>query len=55
MGYGERQRKVLEIYKNGKSTRDIAKDLRMSLRDISITLRTNQVNQGIAIMRYKAS
>jgi len=38
-----REKKVLDIYNQGKSTRDIAKELRMSLRDISIILRKNQV------------
>jgi DNA-binding NarL/FixJ family response regulator len=41
--YNEREKKVLELYDQGKSTRDIAKDLRMSLRDISAVLRKNQV------------
>jgi DNA-binding NarL/FixJ family response regulator len=31
--YNDRERKVLEIYDDGKSIRDIAKQLRMSLRD----------------------
>jgi DNA-binding CsgD family transcriptional regulator len=35
----ERERKVLELYKQDKSTRDIAKELRISLIDISIILR----------------
>jgi hypothetical protein len=42
-----RERKVLELYNQGKSTRDIAKEIRMSLRDISIILRKNQVSHGI--------
>lgn len=45
----ERERKVLELYDGGKSTRDIAKKLRMSIRDISIILRNNQINHGILI------
>ena len=45
-----RERKVIELYNQGKSTRDIAKELRMSLRDISIILRNNQVNHGIVII-----
>ena len=45
----EREKKVLDLYKRGKSTRDIAKELRMSLRDISTALRNNQVNHGIVI------
>jgi hypothetical protein len=32
-----RERQVIELYKQGKSTRDIAKELRMSLRDISMS------------------
>jgi DNA invertase Pin-like site-specific DNA recombinase len=47
--YIERARKVLELYKQGKTTRDIAKELRMSLRDISIILRKNHVSHGIVI------
>ena len=39
-----RQRQVIELYKQGKNTRDIAKELRMSLRDISIILRNNHVS-----------
>jgi DNA-binding NarL/FixJ family response regulator len=34
-----RERHVIELYKQGKSTRDIAKELRMSLRNISIILK----------------
>jgi DNA-binding NarL/FixJ family response regulator len=33
--YTEREKKVIELYDQGKSTHDIAKELRMSLRDIS--------------------
>ena len=33
-----REGQVIELYNQGKSTRDIAKELRMSLRDISIIL-----------------
>jgi len=47
--YTEREKQVLELYDSGKSTRDIAKTLRMSLRDISFILKKNQVNQGIVI------
>jgi hypothetical protein len=42
-----RERQVIELYNQGKSTRDIAKELRMSLRDISIILKKNQVSHGI--------
>jgi hypothetical protein len=48
--YTERERKVLELYDQGKSTRNIAKELRMSLRDISIILR-NSHNHGIVISK----
>jgi hypothetical protein len=48
--YSERERTVLELYKQGKSTRYIAKELRMSLRDISTILRKNQVSHGIPII-----
>ena len=37
----ERERQVIELYNQGKSTRDIAKELRMSLRDISIILKNS--------------
>jgi DNA-binding CsgD family transcriptional regulator len=47
--YTEREKKVIELYDQGKSTRDIAKEIRMSLRDISIILRKNQVNHGVVI------
>ena len=46
--YNDRERKVLELYDDGKNTRDIAKELRMSLRDISIILKKHGVNHGIA-------
>ncbi|HZI70243.1 MAG TPA: hypothetical protein VFD60_03680 [Nitrososphaeraceae archaeon] len=36
--YTDREKKVLELYDSGKSTRDIAKILRMSLRDIIFIL-----------------
>jgi transposase len=43
-----RERQVIELYNQGKSTRDIAKELRMSLRDISIILKKHGVNHEIA-------
>ena len=49
--YTERERQVLELYDQGKSTRDIAKELRMSLRDISIILRNSQLSHGIVITK----
>jgi DNA-binding NarL/FixJ family response regulator len=48
--YTERERIVLDLYNRGKTTRDIAKDLRMSLRDISSILRKNHVSHGVVIM-----
>jgi DNA-binding NarL/FixJ family response regulator len=42
-----REKQLIELYKQGKSTRDIAKELRMSLRDISTILKKNQVSHGI--------
>jgi DNA-directed RNA polymerase specialized sigma subunit len=45
--YNERERRVLELYDQGKSTREIAKELRMSLRDISFILKKGQMNHGI--------
>jgi hypothetical protein len=42
---------VLNLYKQGKKIRNIAKKrIRMSLRDISIILRKNQVNHGTEII-----
>ena len=48
MIYTVREKQVLELYKQGKSTREIAKELRMSLRDIGFILKKGQVNHGIA-------
>jgi len=45
--YNEREKKVLELYDQGKNTREIAKELRMSLRDIGFILKKSQVNHGI--------
>ena len=45
--YRERERHVLELYDQGKNTREIAKELRMSLRDIGFILKKGQVNHGI--------
>ena len=49
--YTERERQVLELYSQGKTTRDIAKILRMSLRDINIILKKHGLNHGIAIIK----
>jgi DNA-binding CsgD family transcriptional regulator len=43
----ERERKVLELYNEGKTTRDIAKELRMSLRDIGLILKKEGLCHGI--------
>jgi hypothetical protein len=52
----DREEKSLELYNNeGKTTRDIAKDVRMSLRDINIILKKHVVNHGIAIVDNKKS
>jgi DNA invertase Pin-like site-specific DNA recombinase len=48
--YNKREGRVLDLYDQGKSTRDIAKELRISLRDISVILRKNQASHGIVIM-----
>src|SRR5437588_7410693 len=45
--YNEREKNVLELYDQGKNTREIAKELRMSLRDIGIILKKGQLNHGI--------
>ena len=45
-----RERKVIELYKQGKSTRDIAKEIRMSLRGISTILKKHGLNHGIAMI-----
>ena len=40
--YTERERQVLELYNEDKTTREIAKELRMSLRDIGFILKRGQ-------------
>jgi hypothetical protein len=45
--HNERGGRVLELYDQGKNTREIAKELRMSLRDIGFILKKGQVNHGI--------
>jgi DNA-binding NarL/FixJ family response regulator len=42
--YNEREGRVLELYDQGKSTSEIAKILRMSLRDIGFILKKGPVN-----------
>ena len=47
----ERERKVLDLYNNeGKTTREIAKEQRLSLRDISLILKKHGVNHGLALI-----
>ena len=48
--YNEREGRVLELYDQGKNTRDIEKELRMSLRDIGFILKKGQMNHGIVTM-----
>ena len=45
--YNKRKGRVLELYDQGKNTREIAKEPRMSLRDIGFILKKGQVNHGI--------
>jgi DNA-binding NarL/FixJ family response regulator len=45
--YTERERQVLKLYDQGKTTLDIAKEQRLSLRDISLILKKHGVNHGI--------
>jgi hypothetical protein len=45
--YNEREGRGLELYDQGKSTREIAKELRMSLRDIGFILKKGQINHGV--------
>ena len=45
-----RERHVIELYQQGKSTRDIAKELRMSLRDISL-LASNVDKTMVAVIK----
>jgi hypothetical protein len=49
--YQSNESEVLELYNQGKSTRDIAKILRMSLRDISLILKNGGVNHGIVMIK----
>jgi DNA-binding CsgD family transcriptional regulator len=46
--FNEREGRVLELCDQGKNTREIAKELRMSIRDIGFILKKGQVNHGIA-------
>jgi DNA-binding CsgD family transcriptional regulator len=49
--HNQREGRVLELYDQGKNTREIAKELRMSLRDISFILKKGQANHGIATIK----
>jgi hypothetical protein len=46
--YAERERKVIELYEQNKSTRYIAEALRMSLKDIGIILKKHGLSHEIA-------
>jgi hypothetical protein len=50
-GYQTNEIEVLELYNQGKSTRDIAKKLRMSLRDIGIILKKHGLSHGVAMKK----
>ena len=45
-----RENKVLELYNQGKTTREIAKEQRLSLRDIGFILKKHGLSHGIAIV-----
>jgi DNA-binding NarL/FixJ family response regulator len=47
--YNEREKKVLELYNQGNTTREIAEMLRMSLTYIGFILKKGQVNHGIVM------
>jgi orotate phosphoribosyltransferase-like protein len=49
--HNQREGRVLELYDQGKNTREIAKELRMSLRDIGFILKKGQANHGIATIK----
>ncbi|MBV9179622.1 MAG: response regulator transcription factor [Nitrososphaeraceae archaeon] len=46
----ERERTVLELYNQGKTTREIAKEQRLSLRDIGFILKKHGLSHGIVIV-----
>src|SRR5437868_1213501 len=50
--HNEREGRVLELYDQGRSTREIAKELRMSLRDIGFILKKGQLNHGIVTIMH---
>jgi orotate phosphoribosyltransferase-like protein len=52
--YNEREKKVLELYNHGKSTRHIAKELRMSLRDIRFVV-TPGLGRATPIMQSRVT
>ena len=49
--YNEREGRGLELYDQDKNTREIAKELRMSLRDVGFILKKGQINHGIATIK----
>jgi DNA-binding NarL/FixJ family response regulator len=46
----ERERKVLDLYHQGKTTREIAKEQRIPLRDIRLILKKHGVNHVITLI-----
>jgi hypothetical protein len=49
--YIEREKQVIELSKQNKSTRYIAEALKMSLRDIGLIRKKYGINQGIAMVK----
>jgi hypothetical protein len=49
--YIEREKQVIELSKQNKSTRYIAEALKMSLRDIGVIRKKYGINQGIATVK----
>ena len=51
-----REKLVVDLYKNqNKSIRDIAKELRVSFRDIDLILKRNGLSRGIVTIDNKKS
>jgi transposase len=55
-GKSDREKLVVDLYKNqNKSIRDIAKELRVSFRDIDLILKRNGLSRGIVTIDNKKS
>jgi DNA-binding transcriptional regulator LsrR (DeoR family) len=55
-GESDREKLVVDLYKNqNKNIRDIAKELRMSFRDIDLILKGNGSSRGIVTIDNKRS